>query len=266
VVTDRSAASPEPAEEPRIGLLGDLADELRWMLSARKGWLIGILGNLAIALIYVGFTHYDPHRAGDVRIANVGVIVVVWTLSDVVNTNQLGSDGDRVVASIEDGDSVARILAIKNLSLALLLVPLALLISVVLRLLVGRWHLFPHTALTDVGAVFLWLGVGSVISVLLPYRPISLRARLRARSSWRRWALCQAAPYVAVGIVVPLLHLPYFALYHFHPLGAYSHYFIYYSLIYLAIALGVWLVGLWLASRYARAARSRLISDLRRPA
>jgi hypothetical protein len=266
VLSDRPAAASQPAEEPRIGLLGDLLDELRWTLSSRKGWLFGILGNLAIGLIYVGFTHYDPHRSGDIRIANVGVIVVVWTLSDVVNTNQLGSDGDRVVASLEDRDSVARILAIKNLSLALLLVPLALLISVVLRILVGRWHLFPHTALTDVGAVFLWLGVGSVISVLLPYRPISLRARFRARSTWRRWALCQAAPYAAVGIVVPLLHLPYLALYHFHLLGRYSEYFVYYSLVYLVIALGIWLLGLWLASRYADAARSRLIADLRRGA
>ena len=66
----------------------------------------------------------------------------------------------------------------------------------------------PHALLLDVGAVFLWLGVGNVVSVLLPYRPISLKARLRARPTWRRWLLCQAVPYGLYFLLLPILHIP----------------------------------------------------------
>jgi hypothetical protein len=233
VLTDRSAAGEQPEMEPRVGLFGDVADELRWTFSGRKGWLIGMALNLVVALVYVAYTHYDPHRAGDIRAVNIGLAVVVWTLADTVNTNQLGADSERASASLESGDIVARILAIKNLALALLLVPLAFAISLVHRVMADRWHLLFHTAMTDVGAVFLWLGVGSVISVLLPYRPISLRAHVKARKTWPRWAICQGVPYGAVFVVVPLLHLPYLALYHLRDFGPYGSHYVYYSLVYL---------------------------------
>jgi hypothetical protein len=264
VRSDQSAEGGQPATEPRLGLLLDVVDELRWTFSARKGWLIGIAGNLVIAAAYIGFTRYDPHRSGDLRITNIAVAVVVWTLADVVNTNQLGSDADRVVASLEAGDSVPRILAIKNLALAVLLVPLALMISVLVRVLVGRWHYLLHPVITDVGAVFLWFGVGNVFSVLLPFHPMSLRARLKARPTWRRWAICQAAPYFAVIVVMPVVHLPYVALYHYHVFGRYLPNIVKYSLAYLAIALVCWLLGLWLSWLYARFSRTRLVADLGR--
>jgi hypothetical protein len=73
------------------------------------------------------------HRPGDIKIGNIGVAVVLYFLADVVNTNQLGSDRDRVLASLEDGDTVGRILVIKNLALAVMLLPLALAVSLVQR-------------------------------------------------------------------------------------------------------------------------------------
>ncbi|HWC39862.1 MAG TPA: hypothetical protein VG476_15100, partial [Acidimicrobiales bacterium] len=168
--TDRRSGRDTSAAEPRVGLLRDVIDELRWTFSARKGWLIGILGNLALAIGYVGYNHYDPHHVDDLRIANIGAAVVVWVLSSVLSTNQLGSDSDRVRTSLERGDSVPRILAIKNLALSLLLVPLAIAISVAVRIPLERWRLLPHAVMLDVGAVFFWMGIGSVVSVLLPYR------------------------------------------------------------------------------------------------
>src|SRR5205823_2408795 len=78
--------------------------------TGRKGWLVGIAGNLALGLAYVGLTRYDPHRAGDLKIANIGVAVTLYVLADVITTNQLGSDSERVVTSLERGDTIPRIL------------------------------------------------------------------------------------------------------------------------------------------------------------
>jgi hypothetical protein len=87
-VTNGHAIGRQAATEPRLGLLGDLVDELRWIATSRKGWLLGLAAHLGIAAVYVGYTHYDPHRAGDLRIANIGTAVVVWVLSNTINTNQ----------------------------------------------------------------------------------------------------------------------------------------------------------------------------------
>jgi hypothetical protein len=261
---DESQNAELVAEEPRLGLYGDIVDELSWTLHGRKGWLFGLAFNLVTALVFVGFQRYDPHRSGDLRIANIGIAVVLYFLADVVNTNQLGSDRDRVLASLGDGDTVRRILIIKNLSLAVLLVPLALLVSLLVRILVGRWRVILHPVLTDVGAVFLWLGVGSVISVLLPYRPIAIRARVKQRRTWPRWGFCQAVPYAAYFVLVPLLHLPYAAVYHYRLLGSYVPHYVVYSLVYLAIGAVYWGIGLALADRYAKRRLPRLMTDLRR--
>jgi hypothetical protein len=254
----------QSATEPRLGLFRDVVDELRWTATSRKGWLIGLAGNIAAAAAYVGYTHFDPNRPGDLRIANIGTAVVVWVLSNTLNTNQLGADSDRVVASLDRGDSVPRILAIKNLALAVMLVPLAILISVGVRILVERWRLLPHALMMDVGAVFLWLGVGSVISVLIPYRPIALRARRRLRRTWPRWAFCLAVPDLTYFLVMPFLHLPYFTIYSGRAFGPYQPHFMIYSAVYLAIGLGYWALGLSLSAVYARYRSERLIANLNR--
>jgi hypothetical protein len=159
---------------------------------------------------------------------------------------------------------VSRILAIKNLSLAVMLVPVAILISVLVRILVDRWRLLPHAALMDVAAVFLWLGVGSVVSVLLPYRPIALRDRLKARQTWPRWVVCLAVPDFAYFVVMPVLHLPYLAIYSLQVFGPYQPHFLAYSVVYLAMALAYWALGLGVSAVYGHRRAAKLITDLGR--
>jgi hypothetical protein len=253
--------------EPRRRLWGDVVDELRWTWAGRKGWLLGMVGNLVFAVAYLAYTDYDPRAAGDIKAANVGLAVVLWCLADTVNTNQLGNDSQRVVNSLKAGDSVRRILAIKNLSLAILLFPIAILITVVHWLIAGRWHLLFHTAVFDLGAVFLWLGVGSVVSVLLPYPPIRIHRRVRAilaRKGVVRYALAQAAPYVLWYVIIKALHLPWHAFYDNHVLGPRRAEFLAYALVYLGIAFAYWGLGLWVASVYDRRWGARLIRDLER--
>jgi hypothetical protein len=253
--------------EPRAGLWRDILDELRWTWSGRKGWLLGVLGNLVFAIGYLFVTDYDPHVAGDIKVANVGLAVVLWCLADPINTNQLGNDSERVVNSLQAGDSVGRILAIKNLALAVLLLPFAYLISVIHWLIAGRFHLVPHTIVADFGAVFLWMGVGSVVSVLLPYPPIRIRSRVKAllaRRSVIRYAACLAAPYVLWYGIVKVLHIPYNEIWDHRLLGPRVANLPKYGLVYVGLALVYWVVGLSIAQLYDRRFPGRLIRDLQR--
>jgi hypothetical protein len=262
-VPDASGSVRIETEEPRLGLLRDVIDELKWTLSGRRGWLVGMGVNLVIALVYVGYTHFAPSLRGDLRIANIGVLVVWWVLANVVNTNQLGSDADRVVSSLEDRDVLSRILAIKNISLAIFLTPVVVIISILVRVVVDRWRLLPNALIYDLGAIFIWLGVGCVASVLMPYRPISVAQRWRRRRHAARWIVCQALPYALVFVVVPILSLPYAAVYYAQIAG--PHKALAYPLIFTVISAIYWLAGIALASWYGRENRSRLLRDLRRP-
>lgn len=253
--------------EPRAGLVGDVLDELRWIWAGRKWWLVSMLGNLVFAVAYLAYTDYDPRVAGDIKVANVGLAVLLFVLAGTVNTNQLGDDAQRVVNSLRTGDSAARILAIKNIALATLLFPIAILLTVVHSLIGGRWHLLFHAAVFDLGAVFLWLGVGSVVSVLLPFPPIRFDRRIRAvlaRKGVVRYALAQAAPYALYLGIIKVLHLPWHAFYDNRVLGPRRDEFLGYALVYLGIAFAYWGLGLWLASLYDRHWGARLIRDLER--
>lgn len=264
VVTDDAAVGSAPATEPRAGLVDDVKDELRWTFTGRKGWLFGMAFNLAVAVVVTGYQHYDPHVSGDIKIAHIGVAVVVYVLAGTLATNQLGADAERVINSLERGDRVSRILALKNVSLAVLLVPVALVVSVIVRVLVDRWRLLPNTAMYDIGSVFLWLGLGSIISVMLPYRPISLRARLKARSTWVRWAVRQGVPYALFYLGAPLLLiLPYVGVFELKAFGPARS--LYYPVVFLANCLVAWMLGLWLATAWSDRHRSRFEAELRRP-
>jgi hypothetical protein len=116
----------------------------------------------------------------------------------------------------------------------------------------------------DAFVVLVWLGIGDVVSVLLPYRPISLRERWAARRSWPRWAACLTVPYLLFTLgVAGYLHWPVrvFAL---DAYGPERTHLLAWSFTYMCWGLVVWAAGVGFASRYARVARPRLERALRR--
>ena len=260
--------------KPRLGLFEHIIDELRWTFTGRRGWVIGMGFNLALALVFVSYQDYDPHAPGDIKVANVGLAVTAWVLAGTVSTNHLGSDVDRVVAHLNAGHSMRRILMVKQLALAALLVPFAFAITVLQRVISDRWHRLDVAFIYDIGVVFYWMGVGSFFSVFLPYRPISVRHRLghlrNARRSPEhrrhvaRYGIVQAVPYLLFYAAMPMVHVPYLFVYQFRVFGPVYPNFLDYALTYLGMGLVCWVLGVWLAHRYHRHHHERLIAHLHR--
>lgn len=252
-----------PAEESSLHPFAEVDDELRWTFHERRGWLVGIAVNLVLAGIWVGYTHYRPHTHDDFRIAGIAAGVATFVLADVINTNQLGSDADRVARNLEGGHGVVHELALKNAALAMLLLPLTVLVSVGVRVALDRWRAIPHAVVLDIGVVVLWMGTGNVLSVLLPYRPIALRKRWRSRRTWPRWALCLAIPYAAYyahrWFVWPVDRIDHHRL-----LGDTDRNFMAYCLVAMGWSIVVWLISLAFVWWYSHAAGDRLDRDLRR--
>ena len=255
---------PAPGQElePRLGLVRDVADEILWTFTTRIGWVLQILFNLAIGIPVVVATTWDSHT-DEVRVSGFATSIAGWVLTSALNTNQLGFDPDRSAASLRAGDSVVRILFLKNLAVLTVLTPPILATSVVLRLAVAHPpDSIPVAMVRDVADITVWLGFGSLLSVLLPFRPLGLRARWAARATWPRFALCLGLPYVVYYLLLSWWHVPELAvadrLFHRH---VHRHLWGY-SLGLLVWGLLTWSAGLGLAGYSARRYAGRLERDL----
>ncbi len=252
--------------EPRLGLVRDVADEIRWTFTRRIGWVVQIFLNLAIGIPVVIATTWDSHT-DEVRVSGFATSVAGWVLASALNTNQLGFDADRSAASLRTGDTTWRILFLKNLAVLVVLTPPILATSVVLRLVVAHApDPIPVAMVRDLADITVWLGIGSLLSVLLPFRPLGVRSRWAARSTWPRFALCLALPYAVYYLLLTWWHVPELALadrmFHRH---VHQHLWGY-SLSALAWGLASWALGLALAECYGRRWVGRLEAalDLRR--
>ena len=248
--------------EPRLGLVRDVADEIRWTFTKRLGWVGQILLNLAIGVPVVVATTWDNHT-DDVRVSGFATSIAGWVLASALNTNQLGFDADRVAASFRAGDSAWRILFLKNLAVLTVLAPPILATSVILRLTVAHPpDSIPVAFVRDLADIAVWLGFGSVLSVLLPFRPLGLRRRWAARATWPRFALCLAAPYLVYFGLLKVWHLPELALadqvlHHRDRQDLWA-----YSLLLLAWGVVTWALGLAVAEWYEHRWSTRLETEL----
>jgi len=205
-------SSPTAQLEPRLGLVRDVADEIRWTFTRRLGWIAQIALNLAIGVPAVVVTTWD-HHTDDVRVSGFATSLAGWVLASALNCNQLGFDADRAAASFRSGDTAWRVLLLKNLSILVVLAPPILVTSAVLRLTVSHPpDSIPVAMVRDLAVIAVWLGFGSLLSVLLPFRPLGVRGRWTHPTTWARFAVCLAAPYAVYYLLAHYWHVPEVAL------------------------------------------------------
>ena len=250
--------------EPRLGLRRDIVDELRWTFTSRLGWIVQVLFNLAIGVPIVLITSWNAHH-DTIRVGGFATSLAGWAFASVINTNQLGFDADRVQASLRRGDEAARILVLKNLTILLVIAPITMTLTAILRITVVHDPGNIPMALTrDAADFMMWLGFGCVVSVLLPFRPLGWRRRLERKSTWPRLGLCIAAPYAVYYLVFPLWHGAELAAADWTFNHRLSGHVWGYSLFLLGCSLGTWGFGLAFAQLYSVKAKARLVADLER--
>ncbi|HEY5108996.1 MAG TPA: hypothetical protein VII96_05240, partial [Acidimicrobiales bacterium] len=153
---------------------------------------------------------------------------------------------------------------LKNLSVFVVLTPPILLLSTVLRLVVAHPpDSIPIALVRDLADITVWLGFGSLLSVLLPFRPLGVRGRWATPSSWVRFAVCVGAPYAIYYALLKTWHLPELAVADqlFHHV---RHHVWDYSLTLLVWGFLTWGLGLALAEAYYRLWPQKLEADLDR--
>lgn len=236
-----------------------IARELRWSLRGRPTWLLGIGFNSVVAALYLAYYRSAanlPNRS----LSYLGASLAAWILADAITTNQFGAEADRVAATVKGRVGFGRVLLVKNASLAVLLLALTLPISIAATAWTGRWSQLGYAALVDLHVVLVWIGLGNIVSVLLPYRPIRLKERWRLPRTWIRWVICLLIPY-ALYLIIGWLSIPVRVMAH----GTRSTHPAQYAILSAAWGVGYWIIGTLLAERLAHGRKARLVRALQRP-
>ncbi len=238
-----------------------VAAEIRWMFRPPGTCLSGVAINAVLAALWLLVQPLTRHSLHNDLIVVVDTYFASFILADITTTNMLGSDHYRVQAAMADGTPLWRILLVKNLAL-FAVVGLPTLVAAVLFTL---WFDTPSRLVRTVPNVLVpvvsWLGIGNLVSVLLPVAAAPLIRRWRRRSETRR-----------VGFWLAALALPYALYYIADPIGGVEHEVFWNrvpaaigpilgrdtkSFVHLGIALAVWALAtaaavLWVRRRGLR--------------
>lgn len=216
----------EPTTEPPILVGGSLVSqfvaEVKWAFSPPWNWLGGVGANLLLSLLWLLWTPLTGRSHGS-WIVLVGSYFAEFILADVTTTNVLGADAERVRLNLSQNVPVTRLLMTKNLVLlAVVGLPTLALTAVLTLTNTSSYRLvmtLPGVALP----ILAWLGVGNLVSVLLPVPIKPLLQRWRERHDRRatfRWLFHLALPYLLLYEVDKASAIPRLAMRalprHFH--------------------------------------------------
>ena len=199
--TASAAARPLRAVSTSLASLGrGILEEVRHITADRpRSILLRIVITVAIGLALVAAYHLTGMKRYDLSGLTLYLFSVV--VGSVVCTNSLCFEAERVRAALAGGQRVWRILVVQNLAMAILITVAGLPVVAALT-----WTRDANpVALVDqlVTMVFIWLGVGNVLSVIYPLRHEPMAARLKD-GTWKPFLFSFVLSY-GVGLTVNLM-------------------------------------------------------------
>ena len=199
--TPAAAAHPLRTVSASLASLGrGIVEEVRHITADRpRSILLRVVITVAVGLALVGAYHLTGMKRYDLSGLTLYLFSVV--VGSVVCINSLCFEAERVRAALAGGQRVWRILVVQNLAMAILITVAGLPVVAALT-----WTREANpVALVDqlVTMIFIWLGVGNVLSVVYPLRHEPMAARLKD-GTWKPFLFSFVLSY-GVGLTVNLM-------------------------------------------------------------
>ena len=150
-----------------------------------RSLLTSLAIGLALGLLYLGFIRVFQWDRTQTWLPYLGLWAISVVMGGAVCLNAMSFDAMRVRAALDSGARLWHLLVIKNLALVCLVAPVGFLLSGLLAWRAGDLDAFFKACALMICFIVLWLGVGNVLSVVVPIRdePILRTAGRTAPSS-----------------------------------------------------------------------------------
>ncbi|WP_433784711.1 hypothetical protein ACQPX6_00555 [Actinomycetospora sp. CA-101289] len=158
-----------------------LGGEIRYMLARKpRSILTSLAVGLALGLGYLGFIRIFNWDRGQPYLPYLGLLAISFVIGGSVCLNAMSFDAMRVRAALDSGARLWHLLVVKNLALFCLVTPIGFLLSGLLAWRAGDLGAFFKACALMICLIVLWLGVGNVLSVVVPIRDEPIRNRRRS--------------------------------------------------------------------------------------
>jgi hypothetical protein len=172
--------------------------------------VLSMVVGLALGLGYLGFIRIFQWDKGQPYLPYLGLLAISFVIGGSVCINAMSFDAMRVRAALDDGARLWHLLVIKNLALLCIVAPLGFLLSGLLAWRAGDLGAFFKACALMICLIVLWLGVGNILSVVVPVRDEPIWKR-RKSGTLKPFLVAFVVAYVVGYLVNIMLLLRVFA-------------------------------------------------------
>ena len=187
-------------------LANGVRGEIVYMLTRKPRSIITSLAiGLALGLLYLGVIRVFQWDRAQAWLPYLGLWAISVVMGGAVCLNAMSFDAMRVRAALDSGARLWHLLVVKNLALVCLVAPVGFLLSGLLAWRAGNLDAFFKACALMISFIVLWLGVGNVLSVIVPIRDEPILRR-RKDGTLKQFAIVFAVSY-AIGYLVNIMLL-----------------------------------------------------------
>ena len=190
-----------PVSRHGPALAHGLTGEIRYILARKpRGTLKSLAIALALGLLYLGWIRIAQWDQKSTFLPYLGLWVIGVVMGGGVCINAMSFDAMRVRAALDSGERLWHLLVIKNLTLLCLVAPIGFILCALLAWRAGDIYAFYKACALTICMILLWLGVGNVLSIVLPSRDEPIRQRKQS-GSLKQFSIAFVVSY-AIGYLV----------------------------------------------------------------
>lgn len=172
-----------PVSRHGPALAHGISGEISYILTRKpRGTVKSLAIALALGLLYLGWIRIAQWDQKSTFLPYLGLWVIGMVMGGGVCINAMSFDAMRVRAALDNGERLWRLLVIKNMALLCIVAPIGFILSALLAWRAGDVYAFYKACALMICLILLWLGVGNVLSIVLPSRDEPIRQRRQSGS------------------------------------------------------------------------------------
>jgi len=190
-----------PVSRHGPALAHGVTGEINYILTRKpRGTVKSLAIALALGLLYLGWIRIAQWDQKSTFLPYLGLWVIGVVMGGGVCINAMSFDAMRVRAALDNGERLWHLLVIKNLALLCIVAPIGFILCALLAWRAGDIYAFYKACALMVCMILLWLGVGNVLSIVLPTRDEPIRQRKQS-GSLKQFIIAFVVSY-AIGYLV----------------------------------------------------------------